>query len=188
MEAPDPFAQTDEQPGADPGAEVTPAAPMSGSPGARQPAEESTTATGGLGDGERLASAVDGSATIPGATTGTARPSGAEAGAASHAPEYGLMELVAREELTAPPEASQGMVRPTVRPKSPPVVPPAAMEEEDVVEEIIRAEPQTQSVRIFRKCGDEVVVIEEEDTPKEMRRLKSALAGVIKQIEVSTES
>ena len=67
------------------------------------------------------------------------------------------------------------------------MVPPAAVEE-DVVEEIIHAKPQTQSVRIFRKRGDEVVVVEEEDTPKEMRRLKSALAGVVKQIEVSIES
>jgi len=72
------------------------------------------------------------------------------------------------------------MVGPTVRPKSPPVVLPAAVEEEDVVEEIIHAEPQTQSIRIFRKRGDEVVVVEEEDTPKEMRRLKSAVARVVK--------
>jgi len=33
-----------------------------------------------------------------------------------------------------------------------------------------------------------VVVVEEEDTPREMRRLKSALSGVVKQIEVDTES
>ena len=79
------------------------------------------------------------------------------------------------------------MVGPAVRPKSPPMVPPAAVEEEDVVEEIVRAEPRTQSVRIFCKRGDEVVVVKE-DTPKEMRRLKSALARVIKHIEVSTES
>ena len=32
-----------------------------------------------------------------------------------------------------------------------------------------------------------MVVVEEEDTPKEIRRLKSALAGVIKQIEVNTK-
>ena len=100
----------------------------------------------------------------------------------------GSTEPVVPEELTAPPEASQGMVGPAVRPQSPSVVPPAAVEEEDVVEEIIRTEPRTQSVQIFRKHGDEVVVVEEEDTPNEMRRLKSALAGVIKQIEVSTES
>ena len=68
------------------------------------------------------------------------------------------------------------------------MVPPAVAEEEDVVEEIVRAEPQTQTVRIFRKRGDEVVVVEEEDTPKETGWLKSALARVIKQIEVNTES
>ena len=33
-----------------------------------------------------------------------------------------------------------------------------------------------------------MVVIEEEDTPKEMKRLKSALARVVKQVEVSVES
>ena len=65
---------------------------------------------------------------------------------------------------------------------------PTAAEQEDEVEEIVRAEPRTQSVRILCKRGDEVVVVEEEDTPKEIRRLKSALAGVIKQIKVSTES
>ena len=80
------------------------------------------------------------------------------------------------------------MVGPTIRPQSPPTVSPAAAEEEDEVEDIIRAEPRTQSVRILRRRGDEVVVVEEEDTPKEMRRLKSALAGVVKQIEVSVES
>ena len=33
-----------------------------------------------------------------------------------------------------------------------------------------------------------MVVVEEEDTTREMRRLKFALAGVMKQIEVSTVS
>ena len=75
------------------------------------------------------------------------------------------MEPEAREGLTAPPEATQGMVGPTVQPKSPPVEPPAAVEEEDMVEEIIHTEPQTQSIQIFHKRGDEVVVVEEEDTP-----------------------
>ena len=67
------------------------------------------------------------------------------------------------------------------------MVPPAAAEE-DEVEEIERAEPQPQSIRILHKRGDEVVVVEEEDTTREIRRLKSALAGVMKQIEVSTAS
>ena len=53
-------------------------------------------------------------------------------------------------------------------------------EEEDEVEEIIHDEPQSQPIRIFRKRGDEVIVVEEEDNPKEMRWLKSALARVIK--------
>ena len=92
------------------------------------------------------------------------------------------------EELTVPPEGSQVMLEPTVRPQSPLAVTPTAAEEENEVEEIVRDEPRTQSVRILRKCGDEVVVVKEEDTPREMRRLKSTLGGVIKQIEVSTES
>ena len=60
--------------------------------------------------------------------------------------------------------------------------------EEDEVEEIERAEPRAQSVRILCKSGDEVVVVKEEDTTREMRRLKSAVAEVMKQIEVSTVS
>ena len=63
---------------------------------------------------------------------------------------------------------------------------PQATTEEDEVEEIERAEPQLQSVRIIRKHGDEVVVIEEENTTREMKRLKTTIAGVMKQIEVST--
>ena len=65
---------------------------------------------------------------------------------------------------------------------------PRAMAEEDEVEEIERAGPRLQSVKILRKCGDEVVVIKEEDTTREMKRLKSAVARVMKQIEVSTSS
>ena len=59
---------------------------------------------------------------------------------------------------------------------------PTVAEEEDEVEEIVRDEPQTQSIQILRKHDDEVVVVEEEDTPREMRRLKSTLGGVVKQI------
>ena len=65
---------------------------------------------------------------------------------------------------------------------------PQATTEEDKVQEIERAEPRPLSIQILRKRGDEVVVIEEEDTTREMRRLKTALAGVMKQIEVSTAS
>ena len=130
----------------------------------------------------------DGSATIPEATTGTAGPSGAEAGVASEATESGSVRPLAPEELTVPPEGSQVMLEPTIRPQSPPTVTPTTAEEEDEVEEIVRDEPQTQSIRILRKRVDEVIVVKEEDTPREMRRLKSTLGGVVKQIEVDTES
>ena len=116
---------------------------MSGSPGARHPAEKLTTTAGELGDDERSASVEDGSVITREAMAGTAGPSRAETGVAGIAPEYGSTEPDACEELMAPPKVVQGMVRPAVQPKSPPVVLPAPMEEEDVVEEIIRAEPQT---------------------------------------------
>ena len=62
------------------------------------------------------------------------------------------------------------------------------MAEEDEVEEIECEKSQPQAVRILRRCGDEVVVVEEEDTTRELKRLKSALAGVMKQTKVSTAS
>jgi len=63
---------------------------------------------------------------------------------------------------------------------------PQATAEEDEVVEIERAAPKPQSVRILRKRGEEVVVVEEENTTREIKRLKSAVAGVMTQIEVST--
>lgn len=65
---------------------------------------------------------------------------------------------------------------------------PLAVVEEDELEEIEHDEPRPQSIRILCKRGDEVVVGEEKDTTREIRRLKSTLSGVIKQIEVSTSS
>ena len=140
------------------------------------------TVVGGAGDGEGSASVEAGSATMPEAMMGSAGPLGAETRVASEATESGSARPGVPEELTVPPEGSQVMLRPTVRPQSPPTVTPTAAEEEDEVEEIVRDEPRTQSVRILRKRGDEVIVVDEEDTPREMRRLKSALSGVVKQI------
>ena len=51
------------------------------------------------------------------------------------------------------------------------------MEEENEVEEIEREGSRPQAVRILRKRGEEIVVVEEEDTTRE-----------VKQIEVSIES
>ena len=67
------------------------------------------------------------------------------------------------------------------------MVSPAATEE-DEVEEIVRDEPQPQAVRILQKRDDEIVIIEEEDTTKEFRRLETALTSVMKQIKVNTLS
>ena len=106
MESPDPSAQTDEKPRADPGARVTPAAPVSGSLGARQPVEESTTTAGGLGDSKRSASAGDGSAIIPEAMAVTAGPSGAKTGVVSEALESGSAKPMVPKELMVPPEVS----------------------------------------------------------------------------------
>ena len=91
------------------------------------------------------------------------------------------------KEQTALPEALEGMVGPAIRPLSPQVV-PLAVVEEDEVEEIERDEPRPQAVRILRKRGDDIVIVEEEDTTKEFRRLETTLAGVMKQIKVSTAS
>ena len=58
------------------------------------------------------------------------------------------------------------------------MVPSAA--EEDEVEEIEREESRPQAIRTLRKWGDEVVVVEEEDTTRELRRLESTLSMVVK--------
>ena len=56
------------------------------------------------------------------------------------------------------------------------------------MEEIVRDEPRPQLVWILRKRGDDIVIIEEEDTTKELWRLETALTGVMKQIKVNTTS
>ena len=139
MEDLNPFVQTSEQPGAGPGAEAMPTDPVPESSGARRPVEESTAPAGGLGGGERLGPTADGSVAMPGATAETAGSSAANAGDAGATPESAAAKPVAPEEQPAPPEASQGVVGLAVRPRSPPVVPLAAAEE-DEVEEIILIE------------------------------------------------
>ena len=84
-------------------------------------------------------------ATIPKAMAGTIRSLGAKARVAGDTPESRAAKPVAAEEQTAPPEASPGMVGPAVRPQSPPILPRATVEE-DEVEEIERAKPRLQSI------------------------------------------
>ena len=65
---------------------------------------------------------------------------------------------------------------------------PRAAEEEDEVEEIEREESRPQAIQILCKRGDEVVVVEEEDTTREVKRLRSTLSTAMKQIKVSIVS
>ena len=81
----------------------------------------------------------------PSATAGTVRSLGVEAVVTSVAPKSRAENLAVPKEQTALPEASEGMVGPAIRPPSPQVVPPAAVEE-DEVEEIERDEPRPQAV------------------------------------------
>ena len=127
---------------------------------AQQHAGEPNTAPGRLDGGDRLME--NKSVVAPSATSGTRAEN-----------------LIAPREQTALPGASKGMVRPSIWPPSPRVVPPA-IAEEDEVEEIERDEPRTQSVRILRKRGNDIVIVEEEDTTKEFRRLETSISGVMK--------
>ena len=116
MEDPKSPAQTVKQSQADPEAEEAPTAHVLGSPSARRSVEQTTTATGGTGDGEGPTSTKAGSATMPETMLGSAGPSGAETVVASEAAESGSARLGALEELTMPPKGSQVMLRPTVWP------------------------------------------------------------------------
>ena len=165
-----PPAQTEQQPEASPGAGEMPVDPILESPSARQHARESIAAPGALGGSDRLSTTTNESAIAPSAT--------AESGAENPA--------VLREPM-ALPDASEGMVGAAIRTPSPQVVPPATTEENEV-EDIIRDEPRPQSVLNLQKRGDDIVIVEEEDTTKEFRRLDTALTGVTKHIKVSTAS
>ena len=184
---PAPPVQTDEQPKAGPGAEEMPVDPILESPGARHHVREPIAAVGGLGGDEHLTSTANELTIAPSATAGTAGSSGVDTLVTSVTPKSRAKNLAVPKEQTALLEASEGMVGPAIRPPSPQVVPLAAAEE-DEVEEIEHDEPQPQAVRILRKRGDDIVIVEEEDTTREFRRLETALVEVMKQIKVSTAS
>jgi len=83
---------------------------------ARRSIEESTTAIGGLGNGERLA---DGSMTVPRAMAETAGSLGAEAGAVDAMPVFRTEGPAVPEEQAALPKASEGMVGHAIQRPSP---------------------------------------------------------------------
>jgi len=124
------------------------------------------------------------SATATAATTEKVVTVETETAAAVDAPEVTDATPSTAEEQTSSPAGAPGVVGAAVRPRSPPRVPQATTDEDEVVE-IERTAPEPQSVRILRKRGEEVVVVEEENTTRELKRLKSAVAVVMAQIEVS---
>ena len=117
-----------------------PVDPIPESPGARQHVGEPITAIRELGSGEQLSSTTNESATAPSATAGTTGSSGVEAAVIGIALESRATNLATPKDQTAPLEASEGMVGPTIQPPSPQAVPPATAED-DEVEEIEREEP-----------------------------------------------
>ena len=99
----------------------------------------------------------------------------------------GVHRPAATEEQATCLEMLQGMEGRCVRPLSPQAAPPA-MEEEDEVKEIECEESRPQAIHILRKRGEEVVVVEEEDTTREVKRLRFSFSMAMKQIEVSIAS
>lgn len=133
------------------------------------------------GDGESLAHTTGASATATMATTEKVVTLETKTAAVVDAPEVTDATLSTAEEQTSSPAGMPGVVGAAVRPQSPLVVPQATAEEVEVVE-IECAAPKPQSVRILQKCGEEVVVVEEENTTREIKRLKSTITGVMTQI------
>ena len=86
-----------------------------------------------------------------------------------------------------PLERPRGEVGRFVQPPSTQGAPPA-VEEEDEVKDIEHEGSRPQAICILCKQGEEVVVMEEEDTTKEVKRLWSTLSIAMKQIEVSIVS
>ena len=160
-------------------------APVRESPSARRTEDGPAIAASIPGDGELLAHTTSASATMTDAMTEEVGTLESETAAVVDAPEAKEATPTMAEEQLAPTTATSGVVGAAVRPQSPPVVPQATAEEDEVVE-IERATPKPQSVRILQKHGEEVVIVEEENTTREIKRLKSVVARVMTQIEVST--
>ncbi|XP_066373135.1 uncharacterized protein [Miscanthus floridulus] len=157
-------------------------APGRESPSARRTEDGPATTASIPGDGESLAHTTGASATATETTTKKVDTLVAETATVVDAPEAMDATPPTTEEQMSSPAGMLGVVGAAGRPRSPPVVPQATAEEDEVVE-IEHAAPKPQSVWILRKRGEDVVVVEEEDTTREIKRLKTAVAGVMTQIE-----
>jgi len=125
-----------------------PTAPIRESPSAQQTEDGPAAAASGPGDGESLAHTTGASATATEATTKKVDTLEAETAAVVDAPEAMDATPPTAEEQTSSPAGMPGVVGAAGRRRSPPEVPQATAEEDEVVE-IERAAPKPQSIRIL---------------------------------------
>ena len=121
--------------------EKTTTAPIWESPSARRTEDGPAAAPSRPGDGESLAHTTGASATATEAMTKKVDTLEAETAAVVDAPKAKDATPSTAEEQPSPPAAMPGAVGAAVRPQSPPVVPRATAEEDEVVE-IERATPK----------------------------------------------
>ena len=134
-----------------------------------------------------MATTVGDSTEMQGAAVRAAESSKAEAKTIRAVLESREQRPATSEEQATHPEMPQDMVGRSVRPPSPHGAPPA-VEEEDEVEKIEREGSRPKAVRILYKRGEKIVVVEEVDTTREVKRLRSTLCTAMMQIEVSVAS
>ena len=120
-------------------------APVRESPSARRTEDGPAAAPSRPGDGESLAHTTSASATATSAATEKAIAMEAETAAVVDAPEAIDATPSTAVEQTSSPTGMLGVVGAAVRPRSPPMVPQATAEEDEVVE-IEHAAPEPQSV------------------------------------------
>ena len=120
-------------------------APVQESPSVRRAEDEPAVAPSSPGDGESLAHTMGESATATAATTEKVVTVETETAAAVDAPEVTDATPSTAEEQTSSPAGAPGVVGAAVRPRSPPRVPQATTDEDEVME-IERSTLEPQSV------------------------------------------
>ena len=120
-------------------------APIQESLSVRRTEDEPAAAPSRAGDGESLVHTMGASVTATAATTEKVVTLEMETAAVVDEPEVTDATPSTTEEQTSSPTGVPGVVEAAVRPQSPPMV-PQAMAEEDNVEEIKCAEPRLRSV------------------------------------------
>ena len=122
--------------------------PVQESPSVWRAEDEPVVAPSSPGDGESLAHMMGELATATAATTEKVVTVETETAAAVDAPEVTDATPSTAEEQTSSPAGAPGVVGAAVRPRSPPRVPQATTDEDEVME-IERTAPEPQSVWIL---------------------------------------